>query len=282
MTVRVGGAARYSQVSFATSTVALQSLLNGGQKEVILGEGTYTLDAGLSVPSGVILRGDGAQATTLAYNSGGSITDFLTLASGARVEGIRLVRTGAGGVTNGVATSGNDAVIRDMILEVMAINVAHACCRIEGNRISGSPDGIIDSGDLNQILHNVISDCVRGIHLTGALRALVEGNDIAGNATSIRGIHADGAADFCKVLHNTIKDIQLGAPGRGIDWEASGASNLIQGNVFSGTFGTKAILADPSVPATTQFVGNLTIGVSPPGARLVAADLGGATGFANT
>jgi parallel beta-helix repeat protein len=132
------------------------------------------------------------------------------------------------------------------------------------------------------ILHNILNACVRGIHLDGSEANIVESNIIVGSAGSSRGVHIEGAADFNHVRDNSIRDIQLASPGYGVHLDATGVANQVANNIFSGLFGSEAIKGEATVPATTQVLGNQTIGVSPPGARLTLADLGGATGIGNT
>jgi hypothetical protein len=106
MSVRVGPHARYNPATFP-DVVALQALINGGQDLVVLGAGTYVLAAGLSIPAGVTLLGDGSEATILEYNDAAPLTTLVQLAAGARIEGMKLRRTGAGFVTNAVLAAGN-------------------------------------------------------------------------------------------------------------------------------------------------------------------------------
>jgi hypothetical protein len=283
MSARVGQHARYNPATFPDAA-ALQALINGGEKLIILGAGTYLLNAGLTIPAGVTLVGDGSEATILDYNDAAPLTTLVQLGIGARIEGMKLQKSGAGFVTNAVLAAGDGAMMVDVQSVVMALRVNNNLCRVERCRVNSSLDGIIIAGDLNTILHNMLDACVRGIHLDGSEANIVESNVIAGSAASSRGVHLDGAADFNHVRDNTIRDIQLASPGYGVDLDATGASNQVANNIFSGTFGSKAIKAGATVtvPATTQIHGNQTRGVSPPGARLSLADFGGATGMGTT
>jgi hypothetical protein len=280
MSVKVGGSARYNAGSFSDA-VSLQALIDGGEKLIILGAGTYVVGAGLSVPAGVTLKGDGSEATVLEYNGAGALSTLVALAVNARIAGIKLVRTGAGVVTNGVRTSGDGASAIDVKASDMSIRVENDLCRVERCRVDLAADGIVVAGDRNVIIHSILNACIRSIYVPGDGN-IVESNTAVGDGTSTRGIHLDGACNFNHIRNNTIRDILSAAPGFGIDLEATGDSNQIANNIFSGTFGAKAIRATGSVPATTQLLGNQTIGVSPPSARISLADFGGATGIGNT
>lgn len=281
MAVIVGPQARYNKSTFPTAS-ELQDLIDGGEKEIRFMEGTYSLSSGLSIPAGVTLRGAGPTATILDYGGGAPLTELLVLAAGACVEGLQLKRSGAGAVTYGATLAAPGARAIDLNVQFMGLRVSSDSCRIEKCVVSQAADGLVVTGDFNQIFRNLAQTCVRGIHVNGGESNIIESNQIVGGALSERGIHMDSTADFNQVCMNLIKDIQAITPGRGIDLEALGSANIFRGNIFSGIFGTKAIVADGSVPGTVQFIGNLTHAVTPPSARLSLADLGGATGVANT
>jgi hypothetical protein len=279
MAVRIGGQAQYHPATFP-ALAQIQALLNGGERDIVFGAGEYVLSGSLVIPADVRIRGDGRNSTVFSYNSAAPLTTLIEMGARSSISGVRIRRTGAGGVINAISSTGAGIEIRDSHIDSLAVNIAHDDCRVSECLIDNSDNGIVISGNRCQVFRNVISGCVRGIHLLGNF-GLVEGNTILGSAPSTRGIHIAGTADFSRILHNHVRNILTSSPGRGVDLDSPGESNFVGHNVFSGTFGAKAFRASGAVPGSVQVIGTVTAGVSPSGARFEFSDLGGATGFAN-
>lgn len=282
MTVHIGGRAQYPKLAFP-STAEFQALLNGGEKLITFGQGTYDLDAGVTIPAGVTVRGDGAEATILRYNDAAAVATLITLAANAHLENLAVaVAGGSGAVTDGVKSSGDGCVISDVKMNALILRLQNDLARVFRCEFVTGSASLVITGDSNLVTDNIFSALVRAIYINGGSKNIVKSSQIVGSGVSTRGIHLDGAGNFNQILHNLISGIALASPGVGIDLAATGASNKVGHNIFSGAFGVKAMRGVGSLPATTQFIGNQTIEVTPSSARFVAADLSGASGLSNT
>lgn len=283
MIARVGQSFRYNLGTFPT-TSDIQALLNGGASEIVLGAGTLNITSPLSVPANVTLRGDGPNATTIKWNTASATTNMITLLGGARLKALAVDRDpGAGAVTNGVVTGGTKCTIEDVRSQALPISIQHIQARIMRSIFAGGAATLDLLSDMGLVESCRFEGCARSIYISSGSCNLVKSNIIAGTTVSTRGIHMDGTSNFNLILHNIINSIILSSPGNGIQVDSGvGASNQISHNIFAGSFGGKALTLHATVPATTQVIGNQTGEVTPAGARLVLADLGGATGFMNT
>lgn len=283
MSVHIGRQARYNKGTFPTAA-DIQSVLDGGEKLVTLGDGIFDLDVGITIPTGVRLRGEGPGTTILQYKNTSAIVDFITLNAFAHLERLSVQSdVGSGVVTSAVATGGDDCDIEDVRMEDLVMRLRNFRTRVNRCNVIGDNAILIIEGDQNIVTECFFSDNIRAVHIDGGDNNIVKSNQIAGTAASSRGIHISDPANFNQIIHNQIRDIQLASPGVGIDLESTKDSNQIAHNIFSGTFGVKAMRVNAAgVKGTVMLIGNQTIEVSPPSARFVLADLMNATGLANT
>ena len=281
MAVRIGKQARYPKSNFSSAT-ELQTLLDSGQKLIILGEGTYSIDSPLTVPAGVTLSGDGLNVTKIKWSSPLNTTSMIRLQAGARVENLTIEQGTSGVAVNAVQTLGSDCYVWDCLITDLRVLFSQSLCRIRGCKISGNAAGILITGENCFVENNIFSGNLKAVHVSGANAALIQNNKVVGSVISTHGVHLDGAVDYCLVLDNQISAV--GANGIGIYMDVSGTSNQLKGNVFWGAFGVSghAIRVSALTPSTNQLIANHTLGATPASVRLQPADLSSAVGIANT
>ena len=108
-------------VPFATLSAALSSV-SSGQTIWIL-PGTYTLSAGITLPSGIALRGANVQTTTLQLTGATANTTLLTMGENTRVEDLTLSLTSSGHYTlKGIVFPGTTSVSAKIRTCVISVN----------------------------------------------------------------------------------------------------------------------------------------------------------------
>ncbi len=280
MAVRIGQHAVYKEDNVASSA-ELQAVLSGGQNLVLLGEGTYNLDAPITIPTGVTVRGDGPGVTTIKWNSSLSVAAAVRMQAGSRLEGATLQQGSSGLAARLLSTLGDECVVRDLRFLEAGMLVSHEYCRVRECLFEGNGVELKIAGDNAFVENNAFVGCLKAILVEGAAGALIQNNKIAGNSASGFGVHVTGTSDQCVVLMNQIKSIQ--SNGIGVYLDATGVSNQIAHNIFWGAFGVSghALQVDSGVPSTNQIIGNQSKGATPASARFQPADFASAAALGN-
>lgn len=272
MVVRIGQSAVYDATNVASS-YQLQQVLSSGQKLVILGEGTYNLDASIVIPAGITVRGDGQGVTILKWNSSLSVANMIDMAAGSSLESLTVQQGTVGTVTNLVRAATDNCVVRDVYFNLGRGYISGGYCKVTDCEFYGSSIGLYVSGSHSVVTANIFTSCVQSLVLENSSCSMVKTNNITGNALSTYGIRLIGTSEFCLIGFNQIGAILNN--GVGLDINTSGQSNQVVSNIFFGAFGTtgNVLVVSATTPSTNQFIGNQSNMVTPVGARVVSADL---------
>ena len=105
---------------FLTVSAAIAAATSG--THIKIGAGTYNLDGGITIPTGVSVRGDSVQTTTLQMLNVATNTTLLTMGTNSRVEDLTLKLTSSGHYTlKGIVFGGTttaDAKLRTCVVTV--------------------------------------------------------------------------------------------------------------------------------------------------------------------
>ncbi len=200
---------------------ALTAVSSAGGGTVYLMEGTYTIDASISIPNGVTLAGSGASTLIQLGNFGGTSTTI-------------------DAITNSDTSTGTRIVIRDLRIDGRdSINTAGSQTAIYLNGMGGGTGASARPGAkiTNTIITNFRND---GISLSASSNGTFSGNTIEGNDYGVRT--ATGAS------YNTFTgNISQGNTN---GFQANSAYNTFTGNTSQGNSNT-GILLNTSAASTT-------------------------------
>jgi len=214
MAVHIGKSAEYPKDTFPSST-NIQSLLDGGEKVITLGAGSYSLTTALIVPAGVTLRGDGT-GTILNWSSAAVITSMVTLNAGSKLENL-LIQRSAGTVTNAVLVSGASAALRGVYFSSLRLSVSASMCSVSDCIFNGASAYVLLNSTSAIVSRNLFQSTQVGVYINSANGNLVVDNQLVGYASANYGVHVDGSSDYNIVHANVISNMQ-GSPGYGVYW----------------------------------------------------------------
>lgn len=196
---------------------ALAAVTPSTFRRVLLLEGTYELEAAITVPANASLEGQGP-GTVLNYNiTAGVSANLVQMSSSSRIFRLKIDGQNIGTLPSGIYGTG---VANVQVSEVWvtgfkdeAINFVSSCSDllIHNNRIEspsgGSTDGIVLNGANCIITNNHIYQSTRGISVQGANNTIVS-NEL--DSCLDDGIRTFNGSDYCTITGNNTYGCQYG------------------------------------------------------------------------
>lgn len=231
----------------------IQDAINAGCRSIYVLEGIYTLAASITIPAGVTILGENAEAVII--NSAGLAHNVILNGIGIIVENVTVIdcQNGLGAFEYNSAdncyvrncnvefstraaffnattfSNFENCQVQGMSLQSIFVDVDSSDNRIMNNNVrNGGSYGIALEGSHNKVLHNTVVAHVNndGIFVTSPFNTIMD-NTVNNNANGI--YVASEGGDFNTIMGNTCNENQ--GYGININNAANTTGNTLIGNV---------------------------------------------------
>lgn len=264
--------------SFLTVEAAI-GVVASGQTIYIL-PGTYNLSAGITIPSGVSIRGANVQTVTIQMTSVTADTTLVTMGTNTRVEDVTLTLSASGncnltGVLFPTTTSINSKLRTTVINVTLPSLGSYNAYGVLANGTTTTPSAYSSSNAMRGCTINVVSTSAgicRGLYVTGDCRFTARDTNIlaSGTGTDLIGAEITNSSGFLELktssVSGTVHDVKQPS-GLTTSVLQLAFTDLINANANSNGFSVKT---EPShllfvLGPTVVFTGSGSVAVTPVG-----------------
>jgi parallel beta-helix repeat protein len=203
------------------------SALPAGGGTVYLLEGTYTIDAAISIPSNVTIAGSGAATIVRLTNTSSNSTspNFNAIINSDPTNGNSNITIRDLQIDGSVATAGTHSGIRFTKVGTSAFTTGATVTGITTKQLNESGVHLVDSYN-SKITNNIDDNSTHGVTLQTSEQNVVSNNIMMGPGT-VTGVLLYSASN------NVISNNRINSANEGVELDVNSSKNLITSNVIS-------------------------------------------------